>query len=332
MELLLTHKFSQPPKFIWKKKKPNFFSNFFPPPPSTSFEKFLLHSKKIMLKKMKFLSSLLKSKRIRSSLPSCHQQPRTLSFKALANKNNNDMFKTINSAFDIIDEDLSPELSLFTDQSFECATSFSTSSEDHDPIETLIHELCSDNDDNNNNNRIFFELDETSSIFEASKGPLFKDSVVLSLDSNDPFVDFKKSMEEMVEALGLKEDWEGLEDLLSWYLKVNEKSNHGYIVGAFVDLLVGLEFSINNNINNKNNNSSSNSYLSPNILSSPSHNNLSCYSTFQSSSSCSTSTTLYASNSCISGSSSLLLEQVKEEIILHEDIIDEASSSSTRNA
>ncbi|KAL4339097.1 hypothetical protein AHAS_Ahas12G0276100 [Arachis hypogaea] len=210
---------------------------------------------------MKFLSSLLKSKRIRSSLPSCHQQPRTLSFKALANKNNNDMFKTINSAFDIIDEDLSPELSLFTDQSFECATSFSTSSEDHDPIETLIHELCSDNDDNNNNNRIFFELDETSSIFEASKGPLFKDSVVLSLDSNDPFVDFKKSMEEMVEALGLKEDWEGLEDLLS------------------------------------------------------------C-----------TSTTLYASNSCISGSSSLLLEQVKEEIILHEDIIDEASSSSTRNA
>ncbi|XP_020991853.1 transcription repressor OFP15-like [Arachis duranensis] len=298
-----------------------------------------------MLKKMKFLSSLLKSKRIRSSLPSCHQQPRTLSFKALANKNNNDMFKTINSAFDIIDEDLSPELSLFTDQSFECATSFSTSSEDHDPIETLIHELCSDNDDNNNNNRIFFELDETSSIFEASKGPLFKDSVVLSLDSNDPFVDFKKSMEEMVEALGLKEDWEGLEDLLSWYLKVNEKSNHGYIVGAFVDLLVGLEFSNNKNNNNS---SSSNSYLSPNILSSPSNNNLSCYSTFQSSSSCSTSTTLYASNQCIEGerechhnhnslvisgsSSLLLLEQVKEEIILHEDIIDEASSSSTRSA
>ncbi|XLU46902.1 hypothetical protein S245_041716 [Arachis hypogaea] len=292
---------------------------------------------------MKFLSSLLKSKRIRSSLPSCHQQPRTLSFKALANKNNNDMFKTINSAFDIIDEDLSPELSLFTDQSFECATSFSTSSEDHDPIETLIHELCSDNDDNNN--RIFFELDETSSIFEASKGPLFKDSVVLSMDSNDPFVDFKKSMEEMVEALGLKEDWEGLEDLLCWYLKVNEKSNHGYIVGAFVDLLVGLEFSINNN-NKNNKSSSSNSYLSPNFLSSPS-NNLSCYSTFQSSSSCSTSTTLYASNSfiegegeghhnhnslVISGSSSLLLEQVKEEIILQENIIDEASSSSTRNA
>ncbi|MED6183677.1 hypothetical protein PIB30_039979, partial [Stylosanthes scabra] len=211
-----------------------------------------------MLKKMKFLS-LLKSKTIIRSLPSCHQQPRTLSFKDLAN---NEMFKTINSAFNIIiDEDnnnnvhhvIEEELSLFTDQSFEeCdddATSFSTSSED-DPIETLIHELMmcsSDDDDNknkkkNNNNRLFFELDETSSIFEASKNNkgslLLKDSVVLSLDSNDPFLDFKKSMEEMVEALdGLKKDWEGLQDLLSWYLKVNAKSNHGYIVGAFVDLL-----------------------------------------------------------------------------------------------
>ncbi|MED6156556.1 hypothetical protein PIB30_015442 [Stylosanthes scabra] len=316
---------------------------------------------------MKFLS-LLKRKNIIRSLPSCHQQPRTLSFK--------DMFKTINSAFNIIiDEDnnnnhnnnghhhhiIEEALSLFTDQSFEeyddDATSFSTSSED-DPIEILIHELmmCSSLDDDNNNkkknnnNRFFFELDETSSsIFEASKnkGPLFlKDSVVLSLDSNDPFLDFKKSMEEMVEALGLNKDWEGLQDLLSWYLKVNAKSNHGYIVGAFVDLLVGLQLPNNNNNNN-------NSYLSPNIISSlsPSSslpNDLSCYSTFQSSS-CSNSTTLCASNnSCLEGegeghdnhnhnsivishSSSLLLEQVKEDIVLHEDIIDEASSSSSRN-
>ncbi|CAN0847349.1 Transcription repressor OFP13 [Linum grandiflorum] len=48
-------------------------------------------------------------------------------------------------------------------------------------------------------------------------------------------------MVEMVEAHGLK-DWESLENLLSCYLRVNKKSNHGYIVGAFVDLLVGLPF------------------------------------------------------------------------------------------
>jgi uncharacterized protein (TIGR01568 family) len=67
----------------------------------------------------------------------------------------------------------------------------------------------------------------------------FKESVVLSMESRDPYLDFKKSMEEMVEAHGLT-DWEGLEELLSCYLKVNGKSNHGYIIGAFVDLLVGL--------------------------------------------------------------------------------------------
>lgn len=46
-------------------------------------------------------------------------------------------------------------------------------------------------------------------------------------------------MEEMVESHGLK-DWECLEELLGWYLRVNGKKNHGFIVGAFIDLLVGL--------------------------------------------------------------------------------------------
>ena len=280
---------------------------------------------------MKFLSLLKNTKIVTRSWPSCHQQPRTLSFKALANtNNNNDMFKTINSAYNIdpttMEEEVieeSPELSLFTDQSFECA-SFSSASEDDsrgvDPIESVIRDLRSD--------RLFFEPDETSSIFEAKAnccGAIlpFKDSVLMFMDSKDPFVDFKKSMEEMVEAHGVK-DWEGLEELLCWYLKVNGKSNHGYIVGAFVDLLVGLAFA-----------NSSNDSSSPTISSShdspPSSSPLSCYSTFQSSS-CSTHCV-----SCIEGegeghipspSSSLLLKQVKEEIT-HEDI--EASSSS-RNA
>ncbi|KAJ6698414.1 TRANSCRIPTION REPRESSOR OFP7-RELATED [Salix purpurea] len=165
----------------------------------------------------------------------CHQ-PRTLSFSFRAGDG---MFKTISSAFldatnnDVVDS--TPE-SWFTD-SCESA-SFSTASDDQsgagDPIETVIKGLRSE--------RLFFEPGETNSILEEAKAGEefpFKESVVLSMESQDPHLDFKKSMEEMVEAHGLA-DWEGLEELLSCYLKVNGKSNHGYIVSAFVDLLAGF--------------------------------------------------------------------------------------------
>ncbi|TYI87100.1 hypothetical protein E1A91_D04G113100v1 [Gossypium mustelinum] len=138
------------------------------------------------------------------SWPSCQQQPRTLSFRA--------------------------EVSATTPQS-----GFSTSSESPpcgcgdeyggDPVETVVKGLRSD--------RLFFEPGESSSILEVTKptsdddddddGLPFKGSVVLSMESRDPFVDFSKSMEEMVEAQGLK-DWEGLEKLLCWYLKANGKA------------------------------------------------------------------------------------------------------------
>ncbi|URE40902.1 atofp18 ofp18 [Musa troglodytarum] len=59
------------------------------------------------------------------------------------------------------------------------------------------------------------------------------------MESEDPYRDFRLSMEEMVVAHGLR-DWERLEELLVWYLRVNGKKTHGFIVGAFVDLLAGL--------------------------------------------------------------------------------------------
>nr|CAD1836765.1 unnamed protein product [Ananas comosus var. bracteatus] len=46
-------------------------------------------------------------------------------------------------------------------------------------------------------------------------------------------------MEEMVAAHAVS-DWEGLEELLTWYLKANGQKTHAFIVGAFVDLLVSL--------------------------------------------------------------------------------------------
>lgn len=164
----------------------------------------------------------------------CHQQPRTLSFRTNCNDT---IYKTMNSIFlDTAIEVVDTTESCFTNSSE--SPSFSTISEDSgvDPVETVIRGLRSQE-------RLFFKPEETSSILEEAKesGFPFKESVVLSMDSQDPFVDFRKSMEEMVEAHGVK-DWEGLEELLCWYLRVNGKSNHGYIVGAFVDLLVSLAF------------------------------------------------------------------------------------------
>lgn len=94
--------------------------------------------------------------------------------------------------------------------------------------------------------RLFFEPEETSSIVKHSKNGKssspqpFKDSVAMAMESDDPYLDFKKSMEEMVESQGLLKDWDCLEELLLWYLKMNGKMNHRFIVGAFVDLLVGF--------------------------------------------------------------------------------------------
>ncbi|PSR98074.1 Transcription repressor like [Actinidia chinensis var. chinensis] len=163
-------------------------------------------------------------------------KPKTLSFRA-----SDDMFKTVNSAlFDFSGDVETPE-SWFT-SSLE-STSFSTQSEDQDDSkldpntadETVIRGAQAQSE------RLFFEPRENRSIVKeaTSSGFLFKESVVLAMESEDPYEDFKRSMEEMVEGHGLR-DWECLEELLGWYLKVNGKVNHGFIVGAFVDLLVAM--------------------------------------------------------------------------------------------
>ncbi|KAK9036917.1 hypothetical protein V6N11_021840 [Hibiscus sabdariffa] len=158
--------------------------------------------------KVPFLSST-SSIQARSSWtwPSC-QQPRTLSFRR--------------------------------DDEPETPPSGPGDDDDGDPVETVIQGLV-------RSERLFFEpgFGNTSSILEEAKPTStadvlpFKESVALSIESRDPFTDFRKSMAEMVEAQGL-EHWEGLQELLCWYLKANGKPNHGYILAAFVDLLVQL--------------------------------------------------------------------------------------------
>ncbi|RDX74978.1 Transcription repressor OFP13, partial [Mucuna pruriens] len=99
--------------------------------------------------------------------------------------------------------------------------------------------------------RLFFEPLSTSSILENKKRtrvgvgvipiPLnLKESVVVvGVESDDPYGDFRRSMEDVVETYGVK-DWKGLEELLGWYLRLNGKNNRGFIVLAFVDLLITL--------------------------------------------------------------------------------------------
>ncbi|OMO83170.1 hypothetical protein COLO4_22648 [Corchorus olitorius] len=53
-------------------------------------------------------------------------------------------------------------------------------------------------------NRLFFEPGNTNSILEAAKFP-FKDCVALALETWDPYMDFRISMEEIVEACQLKD-------------------------------------------------------------------------------------------------------------------------------
>jgi uncharacterized protein (TIGR01568 family) len=100
--------------------------------------------------------------------------------------------------------------------------------------------------------RLFFEPEATSSIInkpEATSSIINKPEAVafggaraMTIDSADPYGDFRRSMEEMVlsHGGGGEDDFGWLEEMLGWYLRANGKKTHGFIVGAFVDLLVEL--------------------------------------------------------------------------------------------
>ncbi|XP_010102029.2 transcription repressor OFP13 [Morus notabilis] len=96
-------------------------------------------------------------------------------------------------------------------------------------------------------NRLFFEPGGNTNSILGSTRFSFQDCVVHAIESSDPYAGFRVSMEQMAEAYGLvktnsveKDNWEYLEGLLSWYLSMNEKKNHGFIVEAFIDMYAGL--------------------------------------------------------------------------------------------
>ncbi|OVA05446.1 Ovate protein family [Macleaya cordata] len=68
--------------------------------------------------------------------------------------------------------------------------------------------------------------------------------IPIQTDSPDPYMDFRRSMQEMVEAselLDVRADWDYLHELLLSYLTLNpNKHTHKFIIDAFADLLVSL--------------------------------------------------------------------------------------------
>ncbi|KAG6434963.1 hypothetical protein SASPL_106608 [Salvia splendens] len=83
-----------------------------------------------------------------------------------------------------------------------------------------------------------------SSIASTSSASLDNEAAVaVPTYSPDPFADFRRSMQEMVEARGVhdvEESWDYLHELLTCYLSLNPKPTHKFIIGAFADLLVAL--------------------------------------------------------------------------------------------
>ncbi|KAA8543255.1 hypothetical protein F0562_021250 [Nyssa sinensis] len=68
-------------------------------------------------------------------------------------------------------------------------------------------------------------------------------SIAIPTYSPDPYNDFRRSMQEMVEArdlIDVRANWDYLHELLLCYLALNPKSTHKFIIRAFADLLVSL--------------------------------------------------------------------------------------------
>nr|GMD89872.1 transcription repressor OFP15-like [Ipomoea batatas] len=287
-----------------------------------------------MGKKMK-LPFLFRTSEAWPPWPSCGfiGNPKTLSFRA--DSDSNAMLKTLNSAY-LVDEcsvccgEFPPPPPPPQAAAAAAAESFGDGGE---CVENVIRRLRS-------SERLFFEPGgaRSSKLLEEEEPPrtvaggggesfVFKESVEMEIASRNPFADFRRSMAEMVEAHGggFPHDWKFLEELLACYLRLNGKTSHGYIVGAFVDLLVELfmdQSLANEESDTINVPSSSSSSSTSSINTYNSHCQLS-----STSSSSSSSSTTHSFTSPLSFCSSLsLLEEAEDET---EKSIDNASSSSS---
>ncbi|PKA53832.1 hypothetical protein AXF42_Ash011311 [Apostasia shenzhenica] len=82
---------------------------------------------------------------------------------------------------------------------------------------------------------------EEARLSAAGQSTLAGFSVPVATESSDPYGEFWVSMLEMVEARRRRQpvDWDFMEELLLYYLELNERSVHKYILRAFADLISG---------------------------------------------------------------------------------------------
>ncbi|XP_010515720.1 PREDICTED: transcription repressor OFP18-like [Camelina sativa] len=166
--------------------------------------------------------------------PSCHQQnPKTTSSRAsvIVNKPKH------------VDESEPPPRSFSSSSSYSSFSSTSHVMENQPEIESIENVIKGLKP----SKRLIFEQRGASNsiLDDATKREDLEEEeeegfMLLSLETNDPYSDFKNSMEKMVEAHALHHDWKSLEKLLFWFLKVNAKTSHRYIFAAFVDLVLNF--------------------------------------------------------------------------------------------
>ena len=84
------------------------------------------------------------------------------------------------------------------------------------------------------------DLSSSSSCNEIKEVLPPHDCIAVLMNSPNPYMDFRLSMQEMIEArLHSHErvDWDFMEGLLFCYLNLNDKDSHKHILQAFVDLI-----------------------------------------------------------------------------------------------
>lgn len=105
----------------------------------------------------------------------------------------------------------------------------------------IIEEACSSSASGTNNSSE--ASTEEPEVIAAKDSSAPEDFIALLTYSPSPYEDFRRSMQEMVEARlehNGKVDWEFLEELLFCYLDLNNKKSYRFILRAFVDLIVVL--------------------------------------------------------------------------------------------
>lgn len=164
------------------------------------------------------------------------------------------IIRNFNSLF----EDADQEEDYTTSKSLSTSSSLSAASDDDEGI-TVSADFAAAFA----SRRFFFSTPGRSNSIVDSAGErrsadvtLFGNSVdAVPTFSPDPYSDFRRSMQEMLEAArgdhatkfsssscnnNNNNNWEFLHELLSCYLALNPKSTHKFIIGAFSDLVVSL--------------------------------------------------------------------------------------------